>query len=403
MPKPRLAILGAGPTGLEAALEATELGLPFTVYEAAPRVAGHVRSWGHVRLFTPWSMNASPRMRAAFAAQGVEIPDGEDCPTGAELIERLFEPIAALPAIAPNLRLGARVLAVGREGLLKHEEISSPARAARPFRLLVRDASGSERVEHAEVVIDASGTYGNPNALGDGGIPAPGEEALEGAIRRDIPDVAREAADWAGKTILLAGGGHSAKTAACELAELAKNASGTRILWALRGESRPAADPADPLPGRARLDREAEGIANGANPAVEVRSGAVVESLAQDNGKLAVTLRGANGAETLGVDRILALTGFVSDDRLYRQLQIHECYAFSAPMKLSAALLGAAGGGGDCLAQTGHGADTLVNPEPNFFILGIKSYGRNNNFLMRVGWEQVAEVFGRLREGGMLG
>ena len=50
----------------------------------------------------------------------------------------------------------------------------------------------------------------------------------------------------------------------------------------------------------------------------------------------------------------------------------------------------------DCLAQTSLGADTLVNPEPGFFILGSKAYGRNNTFLMRVGWQQVEEVFGLL-------
>ncbi|MCP5116876.1 MAG: monooxygenase, partial [bacterium] len=39
---------------------------------------------------------------------------------------------------------------------------------------------------------------------------------------------------------------------------------------------------------------------------------------------------------------------------------------------------------------------TLKNPEPGFFILGSKSYGRRNDFLMRVGWEQVGEVFSLL-------
>ena len=50
----RIAILGAGPIGLEAALAAAERGMPFTLYEAAPRGGRHVRDWGHVRLFTPW-------------------------------------------------------------------------------------------------------------------------------------------------------------------------------------------------------------------------------------------------------------------------------------------------------------------------------------------------------------
>ncbi|HWN44803.1 MAG TPA: NAD(P)-binding protein, partial [Thermoanaerobaculia bacterium] len=50
MSKPRIAILGAGPIGLEAALAAAEGGYPFTVYEAAPSAGGNVRSWGHVRM-----------------------------------------------------------------------------------------------------------------------------------------------------------------------------------------------------------------------------------------------------------------------------------------------------------------------------------------------------------------
>jgi hypothetical protein len=39
------------------------------------------------------------------------------------------------------------------------------------------------------------------------------------------------------------------------------------------------------------------------------------------------------------------------------------------------------------------GANTLRNPEPNFFILGAKSYGRHSHFLLRTGFEQVREVF----------
>ena len=126
----------------------------------------------------------------------------------------------------------------------------------------------------------------------------------------------------------------------------------------------------------------------------------VVEKLAPDGArKAAVTLRHADGeTETVDVDSILALTGKVGDHQLYRQLQVHECYATSGPMKLAAALLGASGASGDCLAQTSMGPDTLKNPEPGFFILGIKSYGRRSDFLMRVGWQQVDEVFEILRD-----
>ena len=64
-------------------------------------------------------------------------------------------------------------------------------------------------------------------------------------------------------------------------------------------------------------------------------------------------------------------------------------------MNLAAALL--ASPSADCLVQTSQGVDTLRTPEPDFYILGQKSYGRNPTFLMRVGWEQIDEVFSLLR------
>jgi len=136
----RIAIIGAGPIGLEAALAAAERGLDFTVYEAAQTAGGYVRRWGHVRTFTPWDMNVSPRARRALAEAA---PFGGELPTGAELADRLIEPLAASPALAGRLRLGSRVDAVGREGLLKHEAIGSEDRAQRPFRLLVGQGDGS--------------------------------------------------------------------------------------------------------------------------------------------------------------------------------------------------------------------------------------------------------------------
>jgi cation diffusion facilitator CzcD-associated flavoprotein CzcO len=387
---PRLAILGAGPIGLEAALAAADRGWPFTVYEAAPTVAGHVRDWGHVRLFTPWSMNVSERARAAL---GDAAPAGDALPTGHELADRVLDPVAALPAVAPHVRTGTRVRAIGRQGLLKHEAIGSPERTRHPFRLLVDDGAG-ERVEHADVVLDCTGTYGNPNALGDGGIPAPGEAALAHRIDRRLPVVTDDPAAWAGRTILLTGAGHSAQSAARALAEFARDAPGTKVVWAVRSP-----DPTwfgvddDPLPERDALTRSSRELAAGASPAVDVRLGHVTEALREQDGRVAVTLR--NGAATdVLADRVVGLNGGVGDFTLYRQLQVHECYATAGPMKLAAALLGASGG--DCLAAPATGPETLTNPEPGFFLLGAKSYGRNSQFLLRTGWAQVDDVMGLL-------
>ena len=391
---PRIAILGAGPIGLEAALAAAQRGDDFTVYESAPTVGGHVRRWGHVRTFTPWAMNVSPRMRSHLPA----APGGDTLPSGTQLADELLEPIAALPQLAGRIRLQTRVLAVGREGLLKHEAIGDPRRASRPFRLLVARPDGSEAIVHADVVIDATGTYGNPNRLGDGGIDAVNERAFEDRIERFLPALTEQARDWAGRTILLTGSGHSAQTAVRQLAAFARDAPGTRIVWAVR-KPRPdwGAVEADPLPERASLNAAAAELAAGASDAVRLRPGCVTEALHARGDRIVVTLR--NGAlEEVEVDRILALNGGVGDGALYRQLQVHECYATSGPMNLAAALLGESGS--DCLAVSAHGPETLRNPEPGFFILGAKSYGRNSQFLLQIGWQQVDDVFGSLIEQG---
>jgi thioredoxin reductase len=391
---PRIAVLGAGPIGLEAALAAAERGDDVTVFESADRVGGHVRAWGHVRTFTPWSMNVSPRMRAALP----RAPDGDALPTGAQLADELLEPVAALPQLAGRIRLGTRVLAVGREGLLKHEAIAHPRRAARPFRLLIARPDGGEAIVHADVVIDATGTYGNPNRLGDGGIDAVNERAFEDRIARVLPELERQAPAWAGRTILLTGSGHSAQTAACQLAAFARDAPGTRVVWAVRS-ARPdwGAVDADPLPERASLNAAAARLAAGASDAVTLRTGCVTEALHGRGDRIVVTLRNG-GRDEVEVDGIVALNGGVGDHALYRQLQVHECYATCGPMSLAAALLGESAA--DCLAVATHGPETLRIPEPGFFILGAKSYGRNSRFLLRTGWRQVDDVFASLIEQG---
>src|SRR5262249_32863352 len=115
-----------------------------------------------------------------------------------------------------------------------------------------------------------------------------------------------------------------------------------------------------------------------------------IDCAGQDKG-FRVTVRCAGKSKTFEADRLIANIGYSPDTLLYRELQVHECYASLGPMNLAAALL--KHGSADCLSIPAQGANTLKNPEPNFYILGSKSYGRNSNFLLRNGFEQIREVF----------
>ena len=112
-----------------------------------------------------------------------------------------------------------------------------------------------------------------------------------------------------------------------------------------------------------------------------------------------VQLATANGARIEECDQVIANTGYGPDASLYRELQVHECYATLAPMKSAAARLEA---GGDCMTVPAFGVDLLANPEPNFFILGAKSHGRDSQFLLRTGYQQVGDVLAELaRRAGL--
>src|SRR6516164_6041975 len=117
MPKPdvpRIAILGAGPIGLEAALYARRLQLPATVYERG-RVGEYVQRWGHVRLFSPFGLNSTPLGRAAIRAEKPkhEFPPETDCTTGREHYRRYLEPLAATELLKAAIVTDSQVLRVG--------------------------------------------------------------------------------------------------------------------------------------------------------------------------------------------------------------------------------------------------------------------------------------------------
>jgi thioredoxin reductase len=389
-----LAIVGAGPIGLEAAFAALDAGFDVHVFERGEPGA-HMLAWGHVRMFTPWRMNVGPASRAHLERGGWTAPDAGACPTGAEYVERCLEPLARLAEIAGRIHAHAQVVHIGRQGLVKGDSPPDGARREHPFRLLVRDPGGRESFLHASSVIDASGVFGQPNWAGDGGIPARSELYLAPQLSYlpdDVLGLARER--YAGKRVMVVGSGTSAATTVASLARLATDAPGTQVAWVTR---RPIDElfppiPDDPLSERHALYARARALARGEEPVVSAIGGARIEGFEFNSAthRYRVTLMIGEEARIEEVERIIVNTGFGPDDSLYRELQVHECYASRGPMKLAAAL--AASGAGDCLTVPAFGADVLAHPEPDFYILGHKSYGRNPNFLLETGFRQVQDV-----------
>ncbi len=391
---PRIAILGAGPIGLEAGLYARQLKLPFTIFEQG-RIGEHVWRWGHVRLFSPFGMNTTPLGRKAVASVRLDtaFPADDQCITGREHIERYLAPLAE--GLKDRIKTESRVVNIGRAGLYKHEAIGDPARAKTPFMLVVREKQ-QERYEEADIVLDCTGSYSHHRWLGPSGLPALGESQAEPSIAYGLPDILGDARrDYINKSILVIGAGYSAATTVCSLAKLALEYNSTWTTWVSRStQSQPLRRIAsDPLRERDKLAVSANLLATRDDDNVEYRGNTVVEQIEilQQNQGYRVTLRTGTQKKPIEVEKIIANVGYTPDRAIYRELQIHECYATFGPMKLAAALMGQKSN--DCMKQVCHGPESLRNPEPNYFILGAKSFGRNSHFLLRLGFEQVRDVF----------
>jgi hypothetical protein len=378
-----VAVIGSGPVGLAAAAHVLERGLEPLVLEAGEEIAAGVASWGHVRLFSPWRYSVDPAARRLLDAAGWSEPDPDAHATGSELRERYLLPLADLPELRDRIRTGARVVAVTRRAT---DKMKDAGREHAPFELVVATDGGRERVL-ARAVIDASGSLSEHNPLGSAGVPAIGEDELTEGIAYGVPDVVAQADRYAGRRVLVVGAGHSAMNVLEDLVGLRRESPDTQVIWAVR---RAATDDLfgggerDGLPARGALGRAVAALARAGE--IELRFGVRIEALeTMPDGIVAIHDGGAIGP----VDEIIAATGFRPDLAMLREVRLDLDSSVEAPSALAPLI--------DpnlhsCGTVPPHGERELAHPEPGFYIVGMKSYGRAPTFLMLTGYEQVRSI-----------
>ncbi|QAY72536.1 FAD-dependent oxidoreductase [Agromyces protaetiae] len=386
-------IVGAGPIGLAAAANLVERGIDFVVLEAGDDIADSVRSWGHTRLFSPWKHlvdPASARLLEA-SASGWTVPDPERAPSGAELFEEYLLPLSSLDAIASRIRTGVEVVAVSREGM---DRTRTANRAQTPFAVRLRNEHGEVEELSARAVIDASGTYRTPNSLASSGLSLLGLDEIAEHVHPALPDVfGRDRAAFAGRHTTVVGAGHSAANTLLALVRLAREVPGTRVTWLLRNANavRVSSSADDELAGRSALGARVDAAVRRGDievvdrfEIVRARKGA-----AGAGGAVAVVGHRAGELVTHSTDVVVNATGFRPDLDLLREIRLDLDDIVEAPRRLAPLI--------DpnlhsCGTVAPHGFAELTHPEPGFFIVGMKSYGRAPTFLLATGYEQVRSV-----------
>ncbi|MCY4465825.1 MAG: NAD(P)-binding domain-containing protein [Chloroflexi bacterium] len=379
-----IAIIGAGPIGLAAAAHLLERGEMPVVLEAGQTVGASVLEWGHVRMFSPWEFNVDAACRRLLEHEGWLMPPPDELPTGAELVRRYLQPLADLPLMRSVIRRGARVTAISRK---QRDKLKDAGRWTAPFLLRLQLDTGREEQLEAHAVIDASGSWQQPNPLGADGIPALGETRLNGRIAYGIPDVLDEARKrFAGKRVAVVGSGHSAINTLLDLLRLRDDSPATEVVWALRGDNMQklyGGGTDDQLPARGQLGMRIKAAVEAG--ALEIAAPFPITRVEEAGEQLQLF----SDNERLRVDEVIVCTGARPDFSLLRELRLDIDPAVESARALASMI--------DpnlhsCGSVPPHGEAELRQPERDFYIIGMKSYGRAPTFLLATGYEQARSV-----------
>ncbi len=380
-------VIGAGPVGLAAAAHLLERGETPIVFEAGCEIAANVRTWGHVPLFSPWRWCTDKAARKLLEAQGWQHPNPDTLPTGDALIDEYLLPLANLPELRSQIHLNARVTAISRRRIDKMKEVG---RATSPFVLQVR-INGAEERFLARAVIDATGSWLTPNPIGSDGLFAPGEEANADKISYGIPDVlGKDRINFADQHVAVVGGGHSAINAILELMDLHEAHPATRVTWIMRKANAAASYGGlenDQLPGRGLLGIRIKHLVEAG--AVEVVTPFFTTRFERVGDQVRLIGDTPNGERAITVDQVIGATGSRPDLSFLRELRLDLHSSVEAPSAIAPLI---DPNFHSCGSVPAHGEKELRHPEPGFYMVGMKSYGRAPTFLLATGYEQVRSV-----------
>lgn len=386
-----VAIIGAGPVGLAAAAHLAQRSIPFKVFEAGAQVGANLRSYRQVRLFSPWRYNVDRAARELLGAAGWQVPDEDLLPTAGELVDSYLEPLARSHALAPYIQYATRVIAISREGF---DKTKTAGRDCADFVLQLQSGEGL-REQRARAVIDASGTWLQPNPLGNHGLPAIGEVETRARIAYGMPDIlGADRARYAGRKVLVVGSGHSAAGNLLALSKLAQQVPGTRLAWAVRGKDLRrlfGGGENDGLPARGELGLLLRQLVE--RDQLEMHLGFGIHEIVCTTEGLRILAESPQLPAIEGVEQIVAATGSRPDLLMTRELRLRLDPWLESTDALAPLIDPNVH---SCGTVRPHGHRELAHPEPNFYAIGAKSYGRAPNFLMATGYEQARSVVAAL-------
>ncbi|REK75582.1 NAD(P)-binding domain-containing protein [Paenibacillus paeoniae] len=385
-------IIGAGPIGLAAAAQLALRKVPFVVLEAGAGVAANIRNWQHVRLFTTWGNNIDADAKQLLERQGWELPPVTELPTGADLISKYLEPLSEVPEIKSSIRYNAKVISIAKKN---QDKMKSANREQVPFVIYIHGEENNSRLE-ARAVIDATGTWSNPNPIHTEGVWLQDEQLLQDEIIYGVPNFEKDSIVFKGKHVAVVGSGHSALNTLYELAQIKKTDAATSITWILRKDVALTygLQEKDSIEARGSLGVNIRKLAEAG--VIQIKTPFYIHETFERDEKVVIRGELLGREEELVVDKIIANTGNRPNFEFLKELRLHNDPITESNHHIASLI---DPNKHSCGSVPLHGEQQLRHPEKDFYIVGMKSYGRAPTFLLATGYEQVRSISAYLSGG----
>lgn len=357
-------IIGAGPIGIAIAARLVFSKRSFIVLEKGESVGANILEWGHVSLFSNWQESVDSKCHKLLNEQASISYALEDFPTGNEFVHQYLQPIANHPLLKNNIQLNSKVHTVSFDNVTNNFTITY-------------HQNKECRMVKSKVVIDASGTWGNYNKLVENYADLFGYACFNIPNSKQITDYFQNA------TIAIIGNGHSAMNSIA----LVSQYSNAVIYWILRND--------EPNFGNSKVDGKSKKLETEVIHYLKQNRIRLIKNFSLKHifqVKNQLNLVSEVSKSLTGIDFLIQNIGANADYSFLQNIPLNLEPTLNIPKNLAKKI--------DPKLHTCNTLkytfqDTLIS-EIDYYVVGMKSFGKASNFLLSSGYKILDELVDRL-------
>lgn len=359
-------IIGAGPIGLAMATRLILSNKSFLILEKGKSVGANILEWGHIKLFSNWKDCVDIESQKLINKYNQTNYILEDFPTGNEFVNQYLKRLTNLECFKNNIQLNSTVQIVNFDYSTKEFSV-------------IYNQSENIKIINCKNVIDASGTWLNHKKS------VKNQSDFSDYICHGILNAKKVVDYFQNTSIAILGNGHSAMNSIV----LASQYSNANINWVIRDE--------EPRLGKSKVGGKSKKLEEKIIYLIEQDRIQLVTDFYLN--KLSITkqklnLHSEKGEILSKVDFLIQNIGADADYSFLSGIPLNLDNKFNSPKHLAKKINPESH---TCDTLSYNFQDTIIS-EKNYYVIGMKSFGKASNFLLSSGYEILDELNNRINK-----